>query len=511
MMIAKIIVIPLFIFAVVDIAFSNNLSITNVELTHDADGVARVEFDISWNNSWRGSINYDAVWIFLKYKTSAENNWYHGTMSTSDTSCSSGTTLTVDPSTLSDAGTTLLGAFVYRSESGAGSVSSTDCYFLWDYTADSVASTTVIDEIEVFGTEMVFIPEGDYDLGDGDGSLESSYALHTTDNNYASISDALEADIKVDSILNVNDDAVLKAISGNTGVGIDGDAGLDTDNDGDFETPYFPTGYPAFYVMKYEITQGEYVDFLNNLTGTQAGNRWYDTTSNRYTVTEEPYEAGAVDRAMNYMSWMDLAAYCDWAALRPITECEFEKISRGPTTANLYEYAWGTTSVNGAEADEIYPDAAEDGDETISDLDANACYGDITFTTGDGGTGPLRAGIFAESNTKRRNSGASYYGVMDLSGNMAEICVTLGHSEGRDFYGTGDGVLHSTGNSDEATWPDYNGKAGYIDDGDGSGKRGGNWYNNSSYLRVSDRSYMATAAANNAVTGGRCARNVAGY
>ena len=32
---------------------------------------------------------------------------------------------------------------------------------------------------------------------------------------------------------------------------------------------------------------------------------------------------------MTYISWPDLLAYADWAALRPITELEYEKAARG--------------------------------------------------------------------------------------------------------------------------------------------------------------------------------------
>ena len=44
----------------------------------------------------------------------------------------------------------------------------------------------------------------------------------------------------------------------------------------------------------------------------------------------------------NFLSWMDLAAYLDWAALRPMTELEFEKICRGPNPPIAGEYVWGT-------------------------------------------------------------------------------------------------------------------------------------------------------------------------
>jgi len=49
--------------------YANNLTITNVSLTKpdSANSTITVQFDISWDNSWRNYINYDAVWVFVKY------------------------------------------------------------------------------------------------------------------------------------------------------------------------------------------------------------------------------------------------------------------------------------------------------------------------------------------------------------------------------------------------------------------------------------------------------------
>ena len=50
--------------------------------------------------------------------------------------------------------------------------------------------------------------------------------------------------------------------------------------------------------------------------------------------------------AMNNLSWADLAAYLDWAALRPMTELEFEKVCRGTMPRVAGEYPWGDTTIN---------------------------------------------------------------------------------------------------------------------------------------------------------------------
>ncbi|MEG1763170.1 MAG: SUMF1/EgtB/PvdO family nonheme iron enzyme, partial [Bacteroidales bacterium] len=151
-------------------------------------------------------------------------------------------------------------------------------------------------------------------------------------------------------------------------------------------TDSYPNGYKAFYIMKYELSQHAYADFLNTLTYQQqqqrAANalpdkptetRFYAATRNflriyipgkifnpgldeEYQVPatyghfiegahnwEAEYNAGNV--AMNYLNWTDIAAYLCWAGLRPLTELEYEKACRGATKALLKEFAWGTKSM----------------------------------------------------------------------------------------------------------------------------------------------------------------------
>jgi hypothetical protein len=109
----------------------------------------------------------------------------------------------------------------------------------------------------------------------------------------------------------------------------------------------------------------------------------------------------------------------------------------------------------------------------------------------------VRTGIFATSFSNRVNSGASYFGVLDLTGGQNERCVTIGVIEGRRFQGThGDGKLSNTppniGNATNTDWPGISitqpeaGVIGRI----GSGYRGGDWNDPIWALRVSNR-YIA--------------------
>ncbi len=95
-------------------------------------------------------------------------------------------------------------------------------------------------------------------------------------------------------------------------------------------------------------------------------------------------------------------------------------------------------------------------------------------------TRPLRAGIFATDTSNRTQSGATYYGIMEMSGDLWERAVNVSTVKGKAFQGThGNGALDGNGNATNSDWPGA--------DGDGSGFRGGNFSYDSDWSRVSDR------------------------
>src|SRR5690554_5888844 len=124
----------------------------------------------------------------------------------------------------------------------------------------------------------------------------------------------------------------------------------------------YPKGFNKFYMMKYEISQEQYVAFLNLLNFTQQTARTehipnsaigsnalathLTNVSNRNGIriqtpgnvtTPAIYGcnlnnnatfnevADGQNIACNFLKWTDLLAYLDWAALRPMTELEYEK------------------------------------------------------------------------------------------------------------------------------------------------------------------------------------------
>jgi formylglycine-generating enzyme required for sulfatase activity len=146
------------------------------------------------------------------------------------------------------------------------------------------------------------------------------------------------------------------------------------------------------------------------------------------------------------------------------------------------------------------------GGATVVTAYANCGNAAGYFTTSanlGGINAPLRVGIFAGTvgNTGRVTAGATFYGIMEMSGNVVEHTVTIGNIAGRSFTGLhGDGNLNTNGDATVDYWPGINGNsdgtmANSVYSGDigiteaaGTGTRGAAFDNTIFGLRVSDRS-----------------------
>ncbi|HTY45716.1 MAG TPA: SUMF1/EgtB/PvdO family nonheme iron enzyme [Patescibacteria group bacterium] len=489
---------------------ANNINITNVFLTEQDSSAhtIKVQFDISWENSWRDAVNNDAAWVFVKFSTDAGVTWKHATMKKSGQNpygFSAGIGTSVDMIVPGD----LRGVFIQREENGKGTVSVQRAQLVWGYGMDGVSdadANSLETRIKLFGIEMVYIPTGSFQAGDADASLTGSF----------------KAGLLQDVPINIGSGSALVFNNADYGpyyyrsAGQPGEFG----SGATFTVPSsFPKGYDAFYLMKYEISQGQWTEFFNTLTAdqkitrdiTSASGKNSDQATYRNAVSWSVGDATLVnnredDRACNYLSWMDLCAYADWAGLRPMTELEFEKACRGPQQAVKGEFAWGDTAITAADT----ISGTENGMETISTPGANACYNAADFQGGDGGRGPLRCGIFAATATDRRGAGAGYYGAMELTGNIWEHCVTIGNTVGLNFIGShGDGILTDSGNATNTDWPGIDSTAAKgVTGAMGSGLRGGSWYDTDvAKLTVAGRHFAATADTNrDSRYGGRCAR-----
>jgi formylglycine-generating enzyme required for sulfatase activity len=474
-------------------ALANNIGLQKISLsdTNKTAKTVMVKMNLSWNNSWRDSINWDAAWIIMKFKghTDSAYKWkpVKFSLTGNNVGTSSSPVKIVVPNDL-------MGAFVYRSTISEGNLSIQDISFLWNYGADGVTNIDSV-EVKVFASEMVYIPEGPFAIGDGNGTnrSSSSFQLKHLPNSYAIINEGWSPLINTfsgNSGGNYGDDNIIY----NTGLRISGKGGIDITGDKVAEYPNFPTGYRSFYVMKYELTQGQYADFLNTLSFTDNPFNQYYFQQNypyyskiplqikrvwanlmdhfdpayqpldyyRNTLRVDSVAAKVIvsrpDRAYGSLNQNNAWCYSDWAGLRMMSELEFEKAARGPLVPVYNEYAWGADSMyatnNGggvfAGGTPLTISGLENGTEIFSDYNITRRYTN-NFTGGDGGTGAYRVGIFANDTTSRVSSGSSYYGVMDLSKNSSELVISLGSSVGRGFsyltHGIGKITIDSRGPS----------------------------------------------------------------
>ena len=155
------------------------------------------------------------------------------------------------------------------------------------------------------------------------------------------------------------------------------------------EKPQHTVYLDAFYIDRVEVTNAQYVGFLNFLgshTGACGGGDCAETQvedkyshvflqDGRYVV-----ERGFEEHPATQVSWYGAQAYCVWAGARLPTEAEWEKAARG-VDGRLYP--WG--------------DEPPDCDK--------AQYGDCGGATVPVGT---------------KLAGASPYGALDMAGNVWE-------------------------------------------------------------------------------------------
>ena len=394
-----------------------------------------------------------------------------------------------------------VGAFIFRRANGSGNFSATGVSLSWNYAANGIATTDNV-EVKVFAVEMVYVPQASFYAGDNDTSSAS----------------LKQGSVDTDPWFIDREDSLSTTNSPGNGTGSGQNDRLfynptTTDADGNgavYALPAsFPKGFAPYYVMKGHISQGQWVSFFNTLTPTQKATRDItadkgDSLSYRNNVSYSsgdatlPNQGGGATYAyvgMSYLSWGDVAAFLDWAALRPMSELEFEKIARGGFTPVSGEYAWGSTSTTQATA---ITNGASGMERAQSG--ARISYGNHASVQG-----PLRVGSFGYGATSRGEAGAGFYGAMDLSGSLWDRVVTVGNAAGRSFDGSmhGDGVLDSAGNATTSGWP--------VSNAEGAGFRGGSWYDSLPLARLSDRSRAALIDTSRANTfGGRGVRSAFG-
>jgi len=518
-----------------------------------------IQFDISWDNSWRisaGAANWDAVWVFAKYRidggTSCANGptWKHCTLSTTATDHSvttnNGVGATITPS--SDG----KGVFMYRSGNGNGSINWQQVLLQWNYGTDGLADNCLVT-VNIYAIEMVYIPTGNFYLGDGatagiDGQLTAGTA------STASYQITSEASV------------TLGGAGGNIGNNnATGQSSADDFNTATQKTlpAAWPKGYSQFYIMKNECSNEQYSEFLNTLTPTQQASRFPATTTanpfnkagvagntpslrngvklitaavattpavfacdlnNNGTTNENTNPGDGMYIAYAGGSVPDMLAYLDWSGLRPMTEFEYEKACRGPVYPIPGEYAWGTTGIYAGS----YLSAGNPlnpGQDIEVANSPSAALGNCTYSTtlgGSGAFGPLRCGIHGTATTTRVTSGQTYFGVNDMSGNLFEMVLSCGCVAGRSYTANhGNGALNANGDADVDFWPGINGNtlntstnnayagATGCTQSAGMGLKGGS-HNAATWLDVSNRTWISWNPGNSRDGANNCRIGIRG-
>lgn len=576
-------------------ASANNLTVSNVSLTglNTGSQYVMVKCDISWDNSWRTSSapnNWDAAWVFVKFKvngnytsasgatnsgttitvgsttglrigmpvkvTSGTGTFVSGTVVTAITNAttfvvstppsialSSGAVVTGyaiwEHATLNTSGHTVptgstitpaadgTGIFIYRSADGTGTNTFNNAELRWNYGVNGVTDGAPVD-IKVFAIEMVYVPQGSFYVGSGGDEKGKFYNYPTTTNAFL---------IETEGAITVGTSANNLYYTN------------ESDYDGDRSGPVpesFPKGFNAFYSMKYEICQHEYVDFLNTLTYTQQTGRTatapssapgtgalistnlsrngVDIMTSGVNSTTPAVYACNLDGdgnynesndgqhiACNYINWADVAAYLHWSGLRPMTELEFEKSCRGILNPVKNERVWGNINMAGQMDGLSYSisNSGSDNESISSNYNNSGTIGNsANIWNMSNINGPVRGGIFAGNSLNvegsRIKSGATYYGIMEMAGNVWERIVTIGNPTGRGFTGIhGNGILDANGFANTSFWPNNSTALG-------SGCRGGFWSaggNDNYWECTSDRTNAAfTDASRTDYFGGRGVR-----
>ena len=570
-------------------ALANNISVSNVSIVsrdvsqgrNNTANFATVQFNLSWENSWRVSAspaNWDAAWVFIKFRVGASDRvladvrssgttvtvntttglrvgmpvrvtsgsgafaantvississstqfvvsaspttalsgativcsriWEHAFLNDNGHTAATGSTINaglLTPGSTFNASTNpAVGVFIYRSGAGSGTNTFNNTQLRWNYGANGIRDVSTID-LRVFAIEMVYVPGGNFTVGDG-SSDQRRYTL--TSITTATTLPPLEAgEIPTSSL--------------------------------------WPNGFNGFYCMKYELSQAQYRDFLNTLSRFQQATRVQTSISagtvtsvtNRYVMSgtsalsnrngircDATIDANApvnfycdfdgdgianestdgLGVALNFINWMDFCAYLDWAGLRIMTDMEYEKACRGPQTPVANEYAWGTASIYVVQGigNSYYTlnnggTNAEGIASHFSTTLGNAMHRGISGNQGSGTSntieGPVRVGIFAanSNNTGRVTAGATFYGIMEMTGNVDEFVAAS--VNGRGYTGLhGDGLLSAVGNANVINWPGSSN--GEVSNGP-SGAKGGHWMVATSFMCVSCRGNLNTSYA----------------
>ena len=361
---------------------ADTVRIDNVKWTTGTKEYGTVSFDLAWDRSWRARWtepadknvtgkpldveSWDAAWVFVKYRMPGERNESPAMLSAeaSDHVKPDGAALDVG---LDNDAVHGVGVFIYRGAAGSGPVEFKNVTLKW-VNPPSLVSENISVPLKTPGLSSSAAPSRGQrppSGRDGPGLLGNPEAqLNTETRN-------LKPDVRVYAIEMVHVPEGPFKVKSPWGYPLavitqadptkPGGA-PDTGPGGKPESPAYPNGYGAFYLMKHPISQGQYADLLNsqasdlsaaNYNGhrysalgygsvVRFSDRFYGHNgwTIRYDAEAGRYAADAAERHCMLLSLPDIQSFTAWTGLRPPTALEYEKACRGPREVNRDEDAW---------------------------------------------------------------------------------------------------------------------------------------------------------------------------
>ena len=233
-----------------------------------------------------------------------------------------------------------VGAFIFRSADGIGNVNFTNVQLQWNYGGSGIPDEAVI-EICVMAVEMVYIPEGSYSLGDDSPNPVGTFEAGNSSNPFL---------IPSENALTLGG-TLASNLSNNNAIDM-----LTADDYNYTTTQALPAAYPKgfnpFYIQKYEVSQAQYVAFLNKLPATATVNRFANQTGNNghniddNGVPPETYVTTTPDYACNFIplrpTWRHMptgvgCALClNWSMKRPAGEAVSPPLMNAPGAMLLH-------------------------------------------------------------------------------------------------------------------------------------------------------------------------------
>lgn len=289
-----------------------DFGVTNVKWEAATPEYSYVTFDLHWSFSWRAKWtepaktsatgkdmeleNWDAAWVFVKVlpekdseKAQERNHWLHATLDQSPANhvMPAGATNSVK---FSDDGACGMGLFICRDAIGHGTNDWKGIKLRWNHAADKVDPAKA--GVKVLALAMVYVPEGAFKVGTGkpsgvyqtfaDGpdmpSVHNMHNVRSKDQEFGGLTDgSWRGGNSIPCLIDAEWNGPAKEGTrarrvGNAPGEIWGthtfwevNLGCIAVGPGGVLPDEYPTGYESFYCMKYELTQGQYADYLRLL------------------------------------------------------------------------------------------------------------------------------------------------------------------------------------------------------------------------------------------------------